>query len=121
MAKSIIYKGKGSAKEVAEKISNYLMSKGFTCDLNFKTYEEVNNVKIAFMMFEQYYYRVSNYLSLSVEVIEFNGVVKVSAASSGGSQGIIFKITWGAENNFIDKLKLCLNEMEFDLITEENS
>lgn len=57
-------------------------------------------------VFERYSYAGGNRVSLSVTLFQGgDGVIHLSAVTSGGSQAVFFKLnTWG-EETFLDKLK----------------
>lgn len=66
--------------------------------------------RCAVRVFERYSWTGSNRLSLSITLFQNgDGPIYLSAASSGGSQGVFFKVnTWG-EEAFLEKLQELLN------------
>ena len=52
------------------------------------------------MVFEKYYYRVSNRLTLTVAIDNFEGRTSVHCVSGGGGQGVLFRFDWGSSSSF---------------------
>ncbi|MBT3318610.1 MAG: hypothetical protein HN389_02435 [Clostridia bacterium] len=52
------------------------------------------------MVFEKHYYRVSNRLTLTVIIDDFEERTKVHCVSGGGGQSILFNFDWGASGSF---------------------
>lgn len=103
MAKCI-YQVQGDFQYICDKIKKGIIEGSFSASLEDEEYLEVDGTKIGIIVFERYSYTGKNRLSLSVTIIENNQQVKVIGMSSGGSQGMIFKINTFGENAFLDKL-----------------
>ncbi len=52
------------------------------------------------MVFEKHYYRVSNRLTLTVVIDDFDNSTRVHCVSGGGGQSILFNFDWGASGSF---------------------
>lgn len=66
--------------------------------------------RCAVRVFERYSWTGSNRLSLSVTLFQNgDGPIYLSAASSGGSQGVFFKVNTLGEEAFLEKLQELLN------------
>jgi hypothetical protein len=52
------------------------------------------------MVFEKYFYRVSNRLTMTVIIDNFEGRTRVHCVSGGGSQGVFFRFDWGSSDSF---------------------
>ena len=52
------------------------------------------------MVFEKLYGRVSNRLTLTVVVDNFEGKTKVHYVSGGGGTNVLFRFDWGAASSF---------------------
>ena len=62
-------------------------------------------------VFERYSYLGSNRVSLSVTLFQGkDGIIRLSAITSGGSQAMFFKINTFGEQAFLEKLEAVLRE-----------
>lgn len=68
---------------------------------------------IKMMAFEKYYWRSSNRASLTVLISGRDGDVYVDAIGAGGGQGIVFKLSWGAEEDFVGTVRRILEARGF--------
>ena len=71
------------------------------------------------MVFEKYFMRASNRVSLTVVVSGSEGEVQVDAIGSGGGQGAIFSFSWGAEESFAGTVQRILNENGFRQLQQD--
>lgn len=53
------------------------------------------------IVFEKYFMRVKNRVSLSIMLSEVNHRTQIIAIGSGAGQGPIFKFGWGSEEDFV--------------------
>lgn len=103
MAKCV-YEVQGDFQHICDKIKKEIIEGSFSASIEDEEYLEVGGTKIGIIVFERYSYTGKNRLSLNVTIIENNQQVKVIGMSSGGSQGMIFKINTFGEQAFLDKL-----------------
>lgn len=61
------------------------------------------------MVFEKHYYRVSNRLTLTVVVDDFDDRTRVHCVSGGGGQSILFNFDWGASGSFTSVVERALS------------
>lgn len=74
-----------------------------SCELiEFKSHEFAET-SCHLLVFDKYM-RNSSRASLTVSVVGHNGTVYVDAVGSGGSQGMFLNFSWGAENDFVDRV-----------------
>ncbi len=52
------------------------------------------------MVYEKYYYRVSNRLTLTVTIDNADGRTRVHYISGGGGNGTFFRFDWGSSDSF---------------------
>ena len=52
------------------------------------------------MVFEKHYMRVSNRLTLTVVIDDFDNVTRVHSVSGGGGNNALFRFDWGAGDSF---------------------
>lgn len=60
-----------------------------------------SNSDVYLIVFEKYFMRVSNRVSLSIMLSEVNHRTQIIAIGSGAGQGPIFKFGWGSEEDFV--------------------
>ena len=66
--------------------------------------------RVALRVYERYSYMGGNRVSLTVLAVKQGETVNVCGISSGGSQGIFFKINTIGENSFLAKLEEVLDQ-----------
>lgn len=110
---SLNMKGKGNANNIASMLSKEIQNSGFSCELIDSVYKSIGSVTICVMVFEKYYMRSSNRASLTVVVTGEGDDVNVDAIGSGGGQGVLFKLSWGAEENFVSTVEQILKRYGF--------
>lgn len=52
------------------------------------------------LIYEKYFYRAGNRLSLTVTVDNINGTTNIHSVGAGGGQGVFFSFDWGAGDKF---------------------
>ncbi len=62
------------------------------------------------LVYEKYYSRVNNRVTLTITVDNLEGTTKVHCIGGGSSQGIFFKNDWGASSNFTALPRDILND-----------
>ena len=112
MAK-IQMQGTGSAFSIAEMLTNEILNNGLSCELIEEFKQNINDVEVIVLVFEKYYWRSSNRASLTLTIIGNGEIVTVSAIGSGGGQGVFFKMSWGAEDDFVSIVEHALKENGF--------
>lgn len=100
MAK-ITMSGRGSAADIAAKISQGLHDSALSSTLVDNVSHKLDGNLVIVMVFEKYYMRTSNRASLTVVIVETDGIVTVDAIGSGGGQGALFRFSWGADEDFV--------------------
>lgn len=56
--------------------------------------------KCVVLVFEKHFYRVSNRLTLTVVIDNFDTTTRVHCVSGGGGQSMLFRFDWGAADSF---------------------
>jgi hypothetical protein len=87
-------------KVVEQAIENGIVS----CEVIDRHYRTNGTIEVIVLVLEKYYFRSSNRGSLTLTIDNLEGATKVHAAASGTSQGVIFRIDWGAGDNFVSKI-----------------
>lgn len=52
------------------------------------------------IVFEKYYARAGNRLTLSVQIDDLEGATRVHSIGGGGGEGVFFRFDWGASESF---------------------
>jgi len=68
-----------------------------------------NNMRVATRVYERYSYLGQNRVSLNVTIVGVDNNLFCSAITSGGSQGVFFKINTFGESSFLKPLKDALD------------
>lgn len=92
--------GSGDASDIAAFLSDEMQKDGMSCELVDSVTRSSGTSSIHIMVFEKFFWRASNWASLTVVVSGENSRVCVDAIGSGGGQGMVFKMSWGAEEDF---------------------
>ncbi len=96
----------GDFNKILKKISDGIVNGSVSATLEESSDFYGKDSRCSVRVFERYSYLGGNRLSMSVTLFqERNSPVQLSAVTSGGSQGIFFKVNTFGENAFLDKLR----------------
>ncbi len=101
---------RGDFYEILEDISDTVMSNSSSASLEAKSDFSTANSVCAVRVYERYSYSGQNRVSMNITLIKSDGRIFVSVITSGGSQGIIFKINTLGENSFLDTVTSVLDK-----------
>jgi hypothetical protein len=65
-------------------------------------------LRVITKVYDKYFMRNSSRASLSLTIIEDGRNTHVIAMAAGGSQGVIFNFSWGAESELVDTVRKTL-------------
>ena len=107
-------KGQGNTtQEIASLLRRELSTNnGVSCELVDEVELGLGDNKTYVMVFEKYYARASNRLTLTIVVSSHGDTVLVDAIGSGGGQGAFFKCSWGSEEDFVEVVPYILDSFE---------
>ena len=92
--------------ELLEKIEQGILKGNISASLEDSSDFKIGDALCSVRVFERYSYTGSNRVSLSVTFFQnSNSEILISAITSGGSQGALFKINTFGEEAFLDKIK----------------
>ena len=74
--------------------------------------EKVLNDKVILLCFEEYYFRCSSYVSLSVMLAQTEEFQEAVVVGFGGGEGLL-NISWGANQSFASEAIKILNKFDF--------
>ena len=107
-------KGHGDVSKIADILRQEITSNnGISCNLVDEVERTLGNNIVFLMVFEKYYARASNRVSLTITVSSDGDTIFVDAISSGGGQGPFFKCSWGAEEDFVAIVQTILHQHNF--------
>lgn len=105
----ISMKGPGTVAEIVAILKEKIPECGLSCEL----VDSVSRGGAELLIFEKHYYRAGNYLTLSILVSSENGLVIVDSIASGAREGVLFDVTWGAEEDFAMEANAVLAPLGF--------
>lgn len=114
---NILYERKGkmdtflvslSLEDTAAKIYDNVTSSVTGSQLDSYDIKTPDGKKCTVLVFEKYFYRVGNYVTLTVVLDNFDGKTRVHAVSGGGGHNLI-NFDWGASDSFVSKV---MDELE---------
>lgn len=104
---------KGDFDKLLDHIKEGILNGSMTSTLVDSSDFTSNNSRCSVLVFERYAYTGSNRVSLNVTLYQDkNKDIKVSAITSGGSQGVLFKINKIPENTFLNKFEEVLDSFK---------
>ena len=95
----------GNFNEILTKIEDGILNSSISASLEESVDYQTASARCAVRIFERYSYLGSNRVSLSVTLFQADGVIKLFAAATGGSQALFFKVNTFGEEAFLDKLR----------------
>jgi len=99
------FKGQGEITEIVNYLKSGIQSSGMTNELIHSLTRGTDAYKVYLLIFEKWYYRTSSRASLTVMITENDEHIIVDAISAGGGQGLVFRFSWGAEENFVNLVR----------------
>ncbi len=103
---------KGNFNDILKKIEDEIINGSLSASLEDKSDFISGDARCSVRVFERYSWSGSNRVSLNVTLFQNNDSnIYISGVSSGGSQGLVFKINRIGENAFLDKLKAIIDEL----------
>ncbi len=101
----------GDFYRMIHRISDGILDGSMSASLEETSDFKSGDAKCSVRVFERYSYMGGNRVSLSLTFFQNgNGPIHLSAVTSGGSQGIFFKLNTMGEEAFLDKLKELLED-----------
>ncbi|TCT17180.1 hypothetical protein EDC18_101478 [Natranaerovirga pectinivora] len=69
-----------------------------------------NGMYSIIVVYEKYFMRNSSRAALTVTINNFYGDTEIESVSAGASQGMFFRIDWGANDEFANSVKYLFRE-----------
>lgn len=102
----------GNFGEIVSKLDNEIMNSGMSMNLVDESNYSSADTKIAVRVYDKYFMRNGNRASLSLTVVGHDNDIFISAIGAGGGQGVIFNFSLGAEDELVDIVRYCIEQME---------
>ncbi len=94
-----------SPEETAKLINSTITNNSVTGELIDEYVSDTENgTSVIVQIYEKYYYRVNNRLTLTVVIDNVSGRTHIHAIGAGGSQGVFFRLDGGSSENFEDSI-----------------
>ena len=101
----------GDFNRIVHELDKAIMGSGVSMELVDENTYMTGEIQILVRVYDKYFMRNSSRASLSLTVVGNDDSVYISAIGAGGSQGVIFNFSWGAESELVDIVSNCLNQM----------
>lgn len=105
--------GRGNHEILREVLIEEVQKRSSSVELLEAVTRQMGDVTVHILVFEKFYMRSSNWASLSVIISAEKDVLTVDAMGSGGGQGLIFNLSWGAEEDFVSVVETILEKHGF--------
>lgn len=102
----------GNFEEIINKLQNEIINSGISMNLVDESNYSLGDTNVAVRVYDKYFMRNGNRASLSLTVAGHGNDIFVSAIGAGGGQGVIFNFSLGAEEELVDIVRFCIEQME---------
>jgi hypothetical protein len=105
------FEGMGNIHALGDELKIRFPHSGVSCLL----VDEAHNANddTILLVFDKYYMRVENRVSLSVMIYPYQNRTKVEIIGSGGGKSLFFRYNWGSETSLIRSMGRLLMELGF--------
>ncbi|MBQ2841793.1 MAG: hypothetical protein IJE72_02005 [Clostridia bacterium] len=101
---------RGDFYEILDSVNDAVMSNSSSASLEAKSDFSTSNGICAVRVYERFSYSGQNRVSMNITLIKCDGRIFVSVITSGGSQGMFFKINTLGESAFLDTVTSALDK-----------
>ena len=105
--------GNGTVMATADLLERELPAHAISCTLVDSMYRRIGGVEVCTLVFEKYYMRAKNRVSLTAVICGSDNTVFVDLIGAGGGQGPLLSLSWGSEGSFVDEAIRCLQRNGF--------
>ncbi|HEY8389481.1 MAG TPA: DUF6054 family protein [Clostridia bacterium] len=102
----------GNLEQVAHRLQQKILSSVLSMNLVDESHYEHEDFKVIVQVYDKYFYRNKSRASLTLTLVNHNNDIFVSAIGAGGGQGIIFNFSLGAEDEMMDVVKDCIEDID---------
>lgn len=101
----------GNFDEIIAKLQNEIMNSGISMNLVDESNYSSGDTNIAVRVYDKYFMRNGSRASLSLTVVGHGSDIFISAIGAGGGEGVFFNFSLGAEDELVDIVRFCIEEM----------
>ncbi len=101
----------GNFEEIVNRLQNEIINSGMSMELVEESNYSSGDTNIAVRVYDKYFMRNGNRACLSLTVAGHGNDIFISAIGAGGGQGIIFNFSLGAEEELVDIVRFCIEQM----------
>lgn len=95
-----IMRRNGHLQEILGAVEQQILNSGMSCERVDQFGDNFGGTLVWVMVYEKYFMRSSNRASLTLTLIEQNGLITANVMASGGGQGAWHRFSWGTEESF---------------------
>jgi len=110
------FRGLLSPAETVSEIKRRFHGTALSCQLVDEAHKFMGSTTASLLVYEKYFMRAKNRVSLSIMITSDMGVTDVFAIGSGGGQGPLFSFSWGSEEDFVSSFSRIIKQIGFDQI-----
>lgn len=107
------FRGTLDPLETVNQIRILFPSTGVSVQLVDEAHRLMSGSETHLLVFEKYFMRVKNYVSLSVMISADQGVSEVVAVGSGAGSDVIFSFDWGSEEDIVYSFAKTIEKIGF--------
>jgi hypothetical protein len=110
------FKGTLDPQETVQQIKTLFPTTGLSVQLVDEAHRLMSGSETHLLVFEKYFMRVKNYVSLSVMITSDQGVTEVCAVGSGAGNDALFSFDWGSEGDIVASFSNIIKRIGFTQI-----
>lgn len=97
-----VLRGDQSFERVRQGLLEGVLKSGVSVNLIDEAFYDLESLKLSVLVFEKYFMRVGNRLSVTISIIEPpEGELEVVVIGAAGGTGAFFRFSWGSEDSFV--------------------
>lgn len=104
----ITLRGIGNAAQIINAVDQEIEQSGMSVDIVGRNTLHLDDVTVYLRVYEKFYYRAGNRVSLTLMLCESRGEIHATAVSAGGGNGVFLRFSWGAEESFLTVVEQAL-------------
>jgi len=110
------FRGTLDPQETVQQIKTLFPTTGLSVQLVDEAHRLMSGSETHLLVFEKYFMRVKNYVSLSVMITSDQGVTDVYAVGSGAGNDALFSFDWGSEGDIVASFSTIIKRIGFTQI-----
>ncbi len=110
------FRGHVDPQETVRHIKTLFPGTGISVQLVDEAQRLMDTNETHLLVFEKYFMRVKNYVSLSIMITAYEGVTEVVAIGSGAGNDAIFSFDWGSEEDVVFSFSKIIEKIGFTKI-----